>query len=53
MNESNKKQLLKELKDYKKEVTSSKNASRKFLVDLGVVDKDGNKTKEYKNLCIQ
>ena len=33
-----KKQLLKELKDYKKEVTSSKKASRKFLVELGVVD---------------
>jgi hypothetical protein len=53
MSESDKKQLLKELKDYKKEVTSSKKASRKFLVELGVVDKDGNKTKAYENLCIQ
>ena len=53
MSDSDKKQLLKELKDYKKKVTSSKNASRKFLIDLGVVDKDGNKTKAYQNLCIQ
>jgi hypothetical protein len=53
MSNSEKKELLKELKQYKKEVTASKKASREFLVNLGVVDKDGNKTKEYKNLCIQ
>ena len=53
MTETEIKNLLKELKDYKKKVTSSKKASQEFLVDLGVVDKEGNKTKQYKNLCIQ
>lgn len=53
MSDSEKKELLKELKNYKKRVTASKKASQKFLVDLGIVDQQGNKTKEYKNLCIQ
>ena len=41
------------LKEYQKKVTSSKEASRKFLVELGVVDKEGNRTEHFQNLCIQ
>jgi len=44
--------LKKALKTYKKVVTSSKKASRQFLVQLGVFTKSGNIRKEYKNLCI-
>jgi len=43
----------KSLKEYKKEVTSTKETARKFLITLGVVTKTGRKTKPYKNLCIQ
>lgn len=47
------KEMVKGLKAYKKEVTSSKEASRQFLIELGVVDKDGNRTEHFKHLCIQ
>ena len=44
--------LKKALKTYKKRVTSSKKASRNFLIELGVFTKNGKVRKEYKNLCI-
>ena len=40
------------LKAYKKKVTRSKEASREFLVELGVLTEKGNLRKQYKNLCI-
>lgn len=40
------------LKAYKKEVTASKKASQKFLVELGVFTKKGSVRKEYKDICI-
>jgi hypothetical protein len=52
MTEKEKSDLKRALKEYKKEVTSSKKASQKFLVELGVFTKKGNVRKEYKNLCI-
>ncbi|MEQ8881297.1 MAG: hypothetical protein RLQ12_16755 [Cyclobacteriaceae bacterium] len=53
MSEKEKKDMLKGLKAYKKQVAASKESSRKFLVELGVVDKDGKRTKHFKHLCIQ
>ncbi|MCB9233600.1 MAG: hypothetical protein H6581_18225 [Bacteroidia bacterium] len=40
------------LEQFKAKVTSSKAASRKFLVELGVVTEKGNPRKNYKHLCI-
>ena len=45
--------MMEGLKEYQKKVTSSKEASRKFLIELGVVDKDGNRTEHFQYLCIQ
>lgn len=44
--------LLKGLKKYKKKVTSSKKKSRKFLIRVGIVNKNGELTQPYKNLRI-
>ena len=38
------------LKAYQLEVTKSKAASKKFLVDIGVMTKKGNLTKNYRAL---
>jgi len=40
------------VKDYKKEVTSSKEKARAFLVRLGIVDKEGDLTEPYKDLIL-
>jgi len=40
------------LKSYLVEVTNNPAASKKFLVDIGVLDKKGNFTKNYSALCI-
>lgn len=40
------------LKSYLVEVTNNPAASKKFLVDIGVLDKKGNFTKNYIALCI-
>jgi len=37
---------------YKAEVSKTEESSKKFLVELGVITKKGNRTKHYKNLCI-
>ena len=50
MSEREIKEMVKGLKAYKKKVTASKEASRNFLIELGVVDKDGNRTEPYKHL---
>ena len=53
MTEKEIEEMKKGLKQYQKKVTSSKEASRKFLIELGVVDKDGNRTEHFQHLCIQ
>jgi len=40
------------LEKYKAEVTKTEESSRKFLIELGVITKKGNRTKHYRNLCI-
>tara|TARA_R110000868_G_scaffold177159_1_gene415454 strand:+ start:293 stop:466 length:174 start_codon:yes stop_codon:yes gene_type:complete len=52
MHDHERKILLQELRAYKKEVTSSKESSRKFLKDVGIITEKGNLTKNYRNLCI-
>jgi hypothetical protein len=53
MSEKEDKNYLISLQDFLKEVTATKEASRKFLIDVGIVNKKGKRTKEYKHLCIQ
>lgn len=40
------------LEKYKTRVSKSKSASKKFLIDLGIVTDKGNLKKNYKHLCI-
>ncbi len=42
---------LKKAKKLKLEVSKSKKASRKFLVEMGVLTKNGNPTNRYAHLC--
>lgn len=41
------------LKAYGKQVTSSKESSEEFLQKIGVLTKNGDLTRHYKNLCTQ
>jgi hypothetical protein len=52
MSQQERKEFKKAVKSYKKEVTSSKEASQKFLIELGIFTNNGRLRKEYKNLCI-
>ena len=49
MNDKEKKEYLKELKKFSKELISSKEKSRKFLIDAGIHTKTGRLTKPYRN----
>ena len=40
------------LKKTQKELSKSKEASKKFLVDTGIITEKGNLKKPYKHLCI-
>ncbi len=42
-----------QIKAYGEKVSSSKKMSEKFLYSIGVTTKNGNVSKNYKNLCIQ
>ena len=37
---------------YKEKVTADEESYRRFLIELGVIDKDGTPMEPYKNLCI-
>lgn len=52
MTTQEKEKLKNALKAYKQEVTATKAASQKFLVELGVFTEKGKVRKGYKNLCI-
>lgn len=52
MTQEEKEKLKNALKAYKREVTASKEASRKFLVELGLFTKKGKVRKGYKDICI-
>ncbi len=53
MSEKEYKDYLASLTEFSKEITATREASREFLIEIGIVDKNGEKTKEYENLCIQ
>ena len=37
---------------YRDKVSKTEKSSTKFLTDLGIITKNGNITKRYKNICI-
>ena len=43
-----KEKYLKDLKEFKRFVTSNKKRAKKFLMETGICDKKGNLTKNYK-----
>ena len=53
MSEKEIKEMIEGLKAYKRKITSSKKASREFLIRLGLVDEMGNLKEPYKPLCTQ
>lgn len=53
MSEKDYKNYLASLLEFSKEVTATREASRQFLIDVGIVNKKGERTKEYENLFIQ
>lgn len=46
------KQLLEELETYRNELAHDADASKKFLIDAGIIKKNGELEENYKNLCI-
>lgn len=42
-----------QIKAYGQKVSSSKKKSESFLVEIGVINKDGKISKHYQNLCTQ
>jgi hypothetical protein len=50
MNDLEREKMHKAFLSYKKKVTRSKKAARKFLIELGVYTEKGNLRKPYKNL---
>lgn len=40
------------LENYKKEVTKTKKKSKEFLVELGLINSQGEVQENYKDLCI-
>lgn len=40
------------LKKYKETVSKTEESSKKFLTEVGIIDKRGNLDKNYENLCI-
>jgi hypothetical protein len=52
MSEKDHKEFILILQQYKQKLSKSKKASRKFLVDTGIVTEKGNLREPYKHLCI-
>lgn len=52
MSQQERKKFKEAVESYKKEVLSSKEASQKFLIELGIFTRKGNVRKPYKHLCI-
>ncbi len=55
MSEKELKELMKKIKQEQEEIKNSKEAAKKFLVELGILTPKGNLKKKYKDygLCIQ
>lgn len=52
MSEKDHQEFIVILEQYKQKLSKSKKASRKFLVDTGIVTAKGNLREPYKHLCI-
>lgn len=52
MSDKDRKEFIVILEQYKSRLSKDKEASRKFLVDVGIVTKNGNLREPYKHLCI-
>jgi hypothetical protein len=52
MNEIEVRESLKRMEESRKEITASKDASMKFLVDAGIIDGSGKLQPHYQDLCI-
>ena len=52
MTEEERKEFLEAIESQTAKISSSEEASRKFLVKTGIYTKKGNLTKNYKHLCI-
>lgn len=45
------KTILNKIEQHKREISSSKEASKAFLVKAGILEKNGKLSKNYKSLC--
>lgn len=52
MTEQERKEFIKILERYKRKFAKNKNASREFLIKVGIYTEKGNLRKNYKHLCI-
>lgn len=52
MSQQEREKFEKAAKSYKKRVTSSQKASRRFLIELGIFTETGKLRDRYKHLCI-
>lgn len=52
MGKEDKIKFIEALKKTQKELSKSQEASKKFLVDTGIITEKGNLKKPYKHLCI-
>ena len=52
MRDKERKEFIVILEQYKSRLSKDKEASRKFLMDVGIVTKKGNLRQAYKHLCI-
>ena len=43
---------VKKLREFHDRLANDKEASKRFLMNAGIIDADGNRTKQYENLCI-
>ena len=53
MSRTQKQELLKNMRARTKKATVSKQAAIKYLVELGMMEKDGTFSKTYRDLCIK
>ncbi len=51
MTDSEIEKLLVKLEQFRKELENSPSKAKKFLVDAGIITKNGNLRNRYKNLC--
>ncbi len=52
MSDKERKEFIEALKAHTQKLSKDKKASRKFLVDTGIITDKGNLRKPYKHLCI-